>query len=250
MIGEHIISEHPNLLVKAKKVHNEVKCMETESREEENQSKQDSDLTEDKKEESNENAVTNRHRRSLPSFAFKNLSPVSEACVPCNAPGCHKYIHHSNMARHWRCWHPDLNKADYQQQQRTKTSPVAISTPKAQINNKFKDATATTTPDTNFSQAQDFKKVNFGVSLSKKAELSSDIRLASIKQDPEQHSPLPDVQQQNEKVLSPAVYNLAISSDGKYACKFEGCDYMSKYNSNMWRHQRKYNHFADGNRTL
>jgi hypothetical protein len=42
-----------------------------------------------------------------------NLTPASDACVMCVAPGCKKYIHHSNMARHWRCWHPKLDKAVY-----------------------------------------------------------------------------------------------------------------------------------------
>jgi len=165
-IGEHIISEHPNLLVKAQKVQCEEKSIETESKEDKNQSKQETVSTEEKKKEPNVNDVTNRHRRSLPSFAFKNLSPVSEACVPCNAPGCHKYIHHSNMARHWRCWHPDLNKADYQQQQRPKTSPAAISTPKAQI----KEVSTSTLTNIGYSPVQDLKEVSFGVSLSENPE--------------------------------------------------------------------------------
>ena len=36
-------------------------------------------------------------------------------------------------------------------------------------------------------------------------------------------------------------------SNGLYACRSGGCDYTTKYNSNMWRHRRKYNHFLDTN---
>jgi hypothetical protein len=49
--------------------------------------------------------------------------------------------------------------------------------------------------------------------------------------------------------FSPMTPNL-LMTDGKYVCSFEGCDYMSRYNSNMWRHQRKYNHFIGANITL
>ena len=50
-------------------------------------------------------------------------------------------------------------------------------------------------------------------------------------------------------LISPATHNPRVSN-GKFVCGFDGCDYMSVYNSNMWRHQRKYNHFVSGNITL
>ena len=136
-----------------------------------------------------------RHAMSLTAL---NLTPASDACVPCSAPGCKKFIHHSNMARHWRCWHRGLNKADY---------PVGKVT---------------------------------GTSNSASPDDTSNQRLSEDKSMTES-SPMIDSPADR---LNASSGNLPMAN-GLYCCRSGGCDYATKYNSNMWRHRRKYNHFMD-----
>ena len=146
-------------------------------------------------------------------LAAINSVPSSEACILCAAPDCNKYIHHSNMARHWRCWHPDLNKANFVM----KRPSFSKSTPTSPNSSPIKVAK---TADSQVSQSL-FKK-------------SADRRTSIEQQQPSK-------EQANAAVNG---FNLPMAN-GLYACKTGDCDYKTRYNSNMWRHRRKYNHFLD-----
>lgn len=142
-------------------------------------------------------------QRNLP-VVKTNLVPASEACVPCSAPGCNKFIHHSNMSRHWRCWHPDLDKNIF-----LPKKPVSRSNPCSPNSKNQSDDDAT-------------------------KRLAGDELLNESS--PMIESPL--------HRLSTPGFNLPMAN-GLYACRSGDCNYFTKYNSNMWRHRRKYNHFVD-----
>ena len=141
-----------------------------------------------------------------------NSVPSSDACILCAAPDCNKYIHHSNMARHWRCWHPELNKADFVM----KRPSFSKSTP--------------TSPNSS------------PIKVAKPAD--NQVSQSLLKRNTDRRT---SIEQQHSKVQANAAvngFNLPMAN-GLYACKAGDCDYTTRYNSNMWRHRRKYNHFLD-----
>jgi hypothetical protein len=214
------------------------------------------------------------------------------------------------MARHWRCWHPELNKADYQptvrsgksvspknQQISKNQSPKNQQTPKNQSgspktqqamnvqsgspktqqamnvqsgSHKTQQVSLPSSVSPSFMDDNQFvksylnggKKKRFVLSAVKLEENKEankeenketttnneeviDIENFEMKEEEEEETKTMTMSQQ----FSPLTPNL-LMTDGKYVCSFEGCDYMTKYNSNMWRHQRKYNHFIGANITL
>lgn len=153
-------------------------------------------------------------RHSMPSSM--NLTPVSEACILCAAPNCNKYIHHSNMARHWRCWHPNLNKAEYVMKKPSLSNPCS--------------------PIPSIASAG---KIVSHVQPTFNKRLSADLF------DKRDSTSSPKVDSPANR-LSASGFNLPMAN-GLYACRSGDCDYTTKYNSNMWRHRRKYNHFFDTN---
>lgn len=132
----------------------------------------------------------------------QNLAPASDACVPCTAPGCNKFVHQSNLPRHWRSRHPDLNRFNFPSGSKPKPKPTSF------------DRKSTTSTES----VDQIIKVEVG-------EHVIDFRPNDVIDD------LPD----------PVASNLQLVN-GLYVCAFEGCDYSTKVNSNMWRHKRKFNH--------
>ena len=219
LIRRHILSKHPEMNIKAgisdgdalESALAKVRSVPSQHHEDQVQSSNEDEEFAPKRRD--EGFV---QRRSLPN-SHMNLTPVSEACVMCQAPGCHKYIHHSNMARHWRCWHPDLNKADFVM----KRPPVT----------KSATGSPTGSPlifNSNSDNQLQLKDQSFDRRFSENALTdSSPIKIQS-----------------NADRLRIANTTLPMCN-GLYACRSGNCDYMTRYNSNMWRHRRKYNHFMD-----
>lgn len=218
LIRRHILSKHPEMNIKAgisdgdalENALAKVRTVPSQQQEDRSQSSNEDEEFSPKKKA--EGFV--QQRRSLPN-SHMNLTPVSEACVMCQAPGCRKYIHHSNMARHWRCWHPELNKADFVMKR-----PPAT-----------KSATGSPTGSPlifNSNSENQLKDQSFDRRLSENSLTDS----PSIKL------------QSNADRLRIANTTLPMCN-GLYACRSGNCDYMTRYNSNMWRHRRKYNHFMD-----
>ena len=213
------------------------------------------------------------------------------------------------MARHWRCWHPELNKADYMPNRSrnasvpnnpsgsfdSASSTIEVEPPRKMIridasqpvtirSGFFNPVTSTNTP-----AKKTFSNEHIKSSTSSPAAAKGTLVIGSlitIKAEPLEEScdstevegctqvegvsievddytqtegaePL-DVESCTEvegddvatlAPITPVTHNLDVKN-GNFVCSFSGCDYKSKYNSNMWRHQRKYNHFADGNTTF
>ena len=199
-IGEHILSSHPGLVV--------VEVGPTEAEVEELIPEVEM-LT---PEESDSSLVDSGNPRVVvwnPSIApqphrtsAQNLAPASDACVPCTAPGCNKFVHQSNLPRHWRSRHPDLNRFNFPSGSKPKPKPTSF------------DRKSTTSTES----VDQIIKVEVG-------EHVIDFRPNDVIDD------LPD----------PVASNLQLVN-GLYVCAFEGCDYSTKVNSNMWRHKRKFNH--------
>jgi hypothetical protein len=154
------------------------------------------------------------------------------------------------MARHWRCWHPKLNKNDYMP---VRPRTVSFS---HQISSNFE-------PPAKIIKAEDSNpnvEQNELPSLAPSAlnylstsvpniskVLGSNKNLVIIKCEEAGDKCIKE--EMKEESISPTTHNPQVM-DGKFVCGFANCNYMSKYNSNMWRHQRKYNHFDSENRTL
>ena len=221
--------------------------------------------------------------------------------------GCNKFIHHSNMARHWRCWHPELNKADYMPNRSrnasvlnnprrsfdSASSSVDVEPPTKMIRidasqpvtirSGFFNPVTTNTPAKKTLSNEPIKSSSSSPVAKGNQVIESFI---TIKAEPleescdstevEGYTPVEGVSIEVEDytqvegatpldvegctqvggdeiassdLITPVTHNLAVKN-GNFVCSFTGCDYKSKYNSNMWRHQRKYNHFADGNTTF
>ena len=213
------------------------------------------------------------------------------------------------MARHWRCWHPELNKADYMPNRSrnasvlnnprrsfdSASSSIEVEPPRKMIridasqpvtirSGFFNPVTSTNTPAKKTFSNEHIKSATSSPAVAKGTLVIGS--LITIKAEPLEEScdstevegctqvegvsievddytqtegaePL-DVESCTEvegdevatlAPITPVTHNLAVKN-GNFVCSFSGCDYKSKYNSNMWRHQRKYNHFADGNTTF
>jgi hypothetical protein len=210
------------------------------------------------------------------------------------------------MARHWRCWHPELNKADYQPTVRSgkSVSPKNQQTPKNHSSSSksqqainVQSSTPTTQQAMNIQsgspKTQQAMNIQSGSHKTQQVSLPSSVSpsfmddnqfvksylnggkkkrfvLSAVKLEENKEATINteevvdienvEMKEEEEETLetktvtmsqqfSPMTPNL-LMTDGKYVCSFEGCDYMTKYNSNMWRHQRKYNHFKEANSTL
>lgn len=203
-IGEHILASHPGLVV--------VEVGPSEAEVEELVPETET-LTPEESETSSAESANQRVIIWDPSQARRpsvhKPTPASDACVPCTAPGCRKFVHQSNLPRHWRSWHPGLNRADFPNRLKPKPKPQPT-------NSKF-------------ASVDQIIKVEVGENV---------------------------IDFQPNDVLdtsqNPTASNLPLVN-GLYVCAFEGCDYSSKFNSNMWRHKRKFNHCVGGdaaNRTF
>jgi hypothetical protein len=193
------------------------------------------------------------------------------------------------MARHWRCWHPELNKSDYMpnrsrnasvfQNTRRSFDSATSSVEVEPLSKMIRiDASQPVTIRSGFFNPVTSNLANKTLSNEplKKYTTSSPVvknsepleSFITIKAEPIEEyfevvstedegvageSSTEGVQSEGEVVsfspITPVTHNLAVKN-GNFVCSHSGCDYKSKYNSNMWRHQRKYNHFAEGNTTL
>jgi hypothetical protein len=210
-IGSHIIDKHPNLVV----VEDGQSDVEEMTAETESLASKPSESVLILSEKRRPHPVIIWDPSSTPgqqrrSSTF-NSTPASEACVRCVAPGCSKFVHHSNMARHWRCWHPGLNRSDFQNPKRP-SKTRSSSTTSSEVNNSKEELLE-------------------GV----KSEAILKVEVGDI------------IDFRSTNVL--ASTNLPMVKD-LYVCMFDGCEYSTKFNSNKWRHQRKYNHIHEANRTF
>ena len=214
------------------------------------------------------------------------------------------------MARHWRCWHPELNKADYMPNRSrnasvlnnprrsfdSASSSIEVEPPRKMIRIDASQPVTIrsgffnpVTTINNTPAKKTFSNEHIKSATSSPAAAKGTLVIGSlitIKAEPLEEScdstevegytqvegvsievddytqtegaePL-DVESCTEvegddvatlAPITPVTHNLDVKN-GNFVCSFSGCDYKSKYNSNMWRHQRKYNHFADGNTTF
>ena len=189
-IGRHIVECHPNLVVA-----DDEEILVAEETVEPEKSVQEQVLP----------AAVCQPKSPKRNPAFGNLTPASEACVACPALGCKQFVHQSNMARHWRNWHPELRKPQSYQAKRKSDSVTDVHSGSAIKVFPASDAVI---------------KVEIG---EKVIDLNTLNVLATTETSSQQQSNLPMV-------------------DGQYVCMFKGCNYTTKFNSNMWRHQRKYEH--------
>ena len=211
------------------------------------------------------------------------------------------------MARHWKCWHPELNKNDYMPNKSRNASfpnyprrsfdstspsmdpvslpskmiridsieveppakmiridasqPVTIrsglfdpvTTNKTLLNDPIKSSTSSLVAKSHI--AESFMTIkaepledscdSIGVEGHTEEVQFKVEDNPHIQEEPVDVGGYPHTQGEPVEVdnYSPVTHNLVVRN-GSYVCSFQGCDYKSKYNSNMWRHQRKYSHFA------
>ena len=208
------------------------------------------------------------------------------------------------MARHWKCWHPELNKNDYMPNKSrnasfprrsfASTSPLMdpvslpskmiridsieveppakmiridasqpvtirsglfdpVTTNKTLLNDPIKSSTSSLVAKSHI--AESFMTIkaepledscdSIGVEGHTEEVQFKVEDNPHIQEEPVDVGGYPHTQGEPVEVdnYSPVTHNLVVRN-GSYVCSFQGCDYKSKYNSNMWRHQRKYSHFA------
>jgi len=126
---------------------------------------------------------------------------------------CKKFIHHSNMARHLRSLHSDIDYTilkNNSEEFNVPPEPALILATQTKVSQKFSPITPKAYPQHLASTTPTNLKVHMLLLL---------------------------------KTIFFATQSYSLQGNF-FICKFGDCNYVSKFNSNMWRHRRKYGHFV------